>query len=218
MGGCAGGELAESGQESRSRVRIVEGVESDGRRKLWGFRAETDLKNVLLANGHQGVEFGSGIFFPMGASGENDRTGFVDVPLPLFALPLDDSAAVSAPTMAHDIKTECRLPAKIGFESQRRLLLIHAAEDPVNWQSSRAKLEGDAGVLKTPGRELEAGVKAEAIHPAEFGDTPFSGAGRLNPAQGLSPAAAVVSHKEEIPSPKSDNYADNVDDKRASHG
>ncbi len=65
---------------------------------------------------------------------------------------------------------------------------------------------------------MERGVEAETVQPAEFGDAPFAGAGRLNPTEGLGPPAAVVRHKEDVPPPKSHNCADNVDDKKASHG
>jgi len=88
----------------------------------------------------------------------------------------------------------------------------------VNGQSPGTELQGNASILKTTGGELETGVEAGTIQPAEFGDAPFAGAGRLDPTQGLGPSAAVVCQKEDIPPPKGHNCADNVDDKKASHG
>ncbi len=108
MGRCAGGQFAEGREKSGSGMGIVEGVKGDGRGKLRGFGAEADLKDVLLPNGHQSVEFRRGILFPMGASGEDDGTGFVEIPLPLCPLSVDDSAAVGAPAVTHDVEPECR--------------------------------------------------------------------------------------------------------------
>ncbi len=92
---------------------------------------------------------------------------------------------------------------------------MKATEDPLNRQCSWPKLEGDVSILKTAGRELEASVETEAVEPAEFGDAPFAGAGRLNPAEGLGTAAAIIGRKEGIPCPEGRNCADNVDDKKA---
>ncbi len=85
MGGCAGGQFAQGGEEAGGGAGIVEGVERDGGGELRRLGAEADLQHVLLADRHQGVEFGSGILFPVSAGGQDDRAGLVDVPLALVA-------------------------------------------------------------------------------------------------------------------------------------
>src|SRR5438067_2171713 len=70
---------------------------------------------------------------------------------------------------------------------------------------------------RTAGRELQAGMQTGTVQPAGVKDATFAGAGRLHPAQGLDPFAAVVRGEEEIPDPQDRNRADNVYDKKASH-
>jgi len=193
-------------------VRIMEGVEGDRGRELRGLWAETDLQDILLPDCHQCVQFGCGIFFPVGAGGENDRPRFVDVPLSLIAFALDHAATVCAPAVTYDVETEGRRTAKVCFESQSFFLLVDAAENPVNRQSTRTKLQSDAGIFKTARRELQAGVQAKAVQPVEFRNAALTRAGRLDPAQRLGATTAVVGGEEEIPTPHGHHCADNVND------
>lgn len=153
----------------------------------------------------------------MSASGEDDGAGFIEIPLALFTFAVDDSAAVSTPAVTDNIKVKGRGSAEVGFKSQSFFVLMNAAEDPLHGQGSGPKLESDVGVLKAAGRELEAGMKTEAVEPAEFSDTSFASAGRLDPAKGFGAPAAIIGRKEGIPYPESRHCADNVDDKKASH-
>ena len=212
MSRSAGSQFAKRCEETGGGERIVEGVKGDRGRELRRFWAETDLQDILLPDCHERIQFGCGIFLPMGACGENDGSGFVDVPLSLVAFALDHAATVRAPAVSHDVETESRRTAKVRFKSQSFLLLVDAAENPVNRQRTRAELQGDAGIFKTARRELQARVQAEAVQPVEFGNTAFTRAGRLHPAQRLGATAAVVGGKEEIPTPHGHHCADNVND------
>ncbi len=148
----------------------------------------------------------------MSSSGEDDRAWFVDVPLPLVALAVDHTSAVSAPTMADNIEAERRGPAKIGLEGQCFLLFMNATQNPLNRQGPRPEFQCDMGVLEAAGGELQAGMETKATEPSELDDTAFTRARRLHPAKGLGPAAPVVGGEKEVPTPDGYNGATNAND------
>ena len=211
MSGGAGSELAESGKKSGGSAGVVEGIEGDGGGELRRLGPEADLEDVLLADGHQGVQFGSGILFPVSACSEYDGTGLVDVPFALVALARIDAAAVGAPSMTADLKMKAGRSAKIGFEGKGFFLVVPAAENPLNRQSARAKLHGDVSVFEAAGREVQTGTKTGAVEPMRFEDAAFSGACGLYPAESLSSPSAIVGGEQEIPGPEGSDRADNVD-------
>src|ERR1700751_4768332 len=98
------GQFAQRCEEAGGGAGVIECIESNGGRELGGLRAETDLQHILLADGHQSVEFGRQIFLPVGASRKNDRTGFVDIPLTLIFLARNNAPAMSAPAMPNHIE------------------------------------------------------------------------------------------------------------------
>lgn len=132
VGRGAGSEFAKSGEEAGGGAGIVEGVECDGRRKLGRLGTEANLQNVLLAYRHQSVEFGRGILFPVSAGGQNDGTGFVDVPVAFIAFVDRHSAAVGAPAMPYDLEVKIRRASEIRFKSQSFFLLVQPAQEPLN--------------------------------------------------------------------------------------
>src|ERR1700756_1987539 len=95
--GCAGGEFAEDGEESRCRIGVLHGVESDGSGEVWRVGAEMDLQEAVLAGGHQGIHNGRQFLGPFSARGENDRTGAVE--FPVFRGEFVSAVALSAPAM-----------------------------------------------------------------------------------------------------------------------
>ena len=150
--------------------------------------------------------------FPVSAGGEDNRAGFVDIPLALVALAGGDVAAVGAPAMTHDFEMEAGRAAKVGFEGQSFFLLVPAAQKPVDGQRPRPELHGDVRVFEAAGREVQAGMKAGTVQPVRIKDASFAGASGLDPAQRFGSFAAVIGGKEEIPSPRDRNRADDVND------
>ena len=108
-----------------------------------------------MADGHEGVELRVRIFFPVGARGEDDGAGFVDIPFAISAAAGGDATAVSAPAMTHDFEMEAGRSAEVGFESQRFFLFAPSAQNPLHGQRPRTELHGDTGVFKTAGREVK---------------------------------------------------------------
>lgn len=217
MGRSARGEFPERGQEACCRAWIVEGIQGDGRGKLWRLGAKADLEHILLTDRHERVELRSRIVFPMGAGGQNDRARLVNVPLALIAFPGDNAAAVGAPAMAYHIEAEAWGTTKIGFEGKGLFLAVNAAQDPLDRQGPWPESQNYARVVKAAGRELKSRIEAGTIEPAEINDAAFACTRCLDPAQRFGPAAAVVGGEQDVPAPKSDNRTDNVDDKKASH-
>lgn len=211
MSGSASGEFAEGGQEAGGGARIVEGIERDGGGKLRRLGTEANLENVLLPDGHQGVEFGRGILFPVGAGSEHDRARFVDIPFTVVALAGADGTAVSAPAMADNFEMESRRAAKIRFEGQRFFLFVDAAHEPLHGKSARAEAHHHMRVFEAAGCEMQAGMEAVAIEPFRFENASLTGACRLDPAQRFGSATAVVGGKQNVPCSQSHNCADNVD-------
>jgi len=132
MGGGARSQFAQCAKKAGRGSGIIQSFERNGGGELRGLGAEADLKDVLLANRHQRVQFGRRIFLPMSASRQDDGTGFIDVPLPLLLSMRHDPPAVSAPTMPDDIESKAGRTAEIGFERQSFFLLVHAAQDPIH--------------------------------------------------------------------------------------
>jgi len=209
MSGSAGGQFAQGGQEAGRGAGIVQCVEGDCGGKLGRFRAEANLQDILLAHRHQCIEFGRRILFPVGASGEDDRTGFVDVPLALVPAG-SHSAAVSAPAVAHDLEMKAWRASQISLKGQSLFLLVPAAQQPVNRQRARPKFHGDVCVVEAAGRKLKAGVQAMAVHPSPVENSSFAGAGGLNPTQRLGSFATVVGGEEKVPRSQNRDPGDNV--------
>ena len=205
VGGCTRSELAKSGEEPRGGARIVQRVKSDRRGELGRLRTKAHLKHILLTDGHQGVQFGSRVFFPMGARGENDGTGLVDIPLAIIFLSRRDAAAVSAPPMTHHLQVETGRATEVRFERQGFSLIVPAAKQPMNRQRPWTELHSDVGILEAAGREVQAGVKAGTAEPVGIEDASFSGAGGLYPAQCFASSAAIVSSEQQIPEPQGRN-------------
>ena len=118
VGGGACGQLAQRGKEASGGFRIIERIERDRGGELRRLRAEANLQHVLLAHGHQSIEFGSGILLPVSAGGENDGAGFVDVPFAFIAAEGGHAAAVGAPAMAHHFEMKAGRAAQIGLEGK----------------------------------------------------------------------------------------------------
>ena len=93
--GSACGQLPQSSEETRGGFRIVQRIERNRGRELGRLGAEANLQHVLLANGHQGIEFGSGILLPVSAGGEDDRARFVEIPFALITAQV--KTALAAP-------------------------------------------------------------------------------------------------------------------------
>jgi hypothetical protein len=193
------GQLAERSQESGSGAWVGEGVEGDGGGELRRFGAEANLQYVLLAHGHEGIEFESRILFPVRAGGENDGTGFVEIPLAFVAVAGGDSAAASAPAMPHHFQMKAGRSAEVSLESQGFFLLAPAADQPGHGQGAGPELHGDVGVFEGARRELYAGVEAGTVEPAGVEDASLARTGRFHPAQSFRAPATIVGGKEEIP-------------------
>jgi hypothetical protein len=212
MSRSASRQLTQCSQKSSGGAGIVKRVKRDGSGKLRRLWPEANLQHILLADGHQCVQFGAGIFFPVRACGENDRSRFVNIPLALISLARSDAAAVGAPPVPHHFQMKCRRAAQIGFERERLFLVVPAAHEPVQWQCARTKLHRDMRIFKTAGREVQAGVKAGAVQPVRIKDASFAGASRLHPPQGFGSPAAIVSGEQDIPSAQSHKRGTNVND------
>jgi hypothetical protein len=217
VGRRSGRQLAQGREECRGCVGIVHGIQSDSGGELRRLRPEADLEHVLLAHRHQGVEFGSGIFLPVCAGCQHDRTWLVNVPLTLLSFVRHDTAAMSTPAVPDHIEPDIGGSAEIRFERQSFFLFVYATENPVYRQRPGPEFHGDAGVLETARSELQTGVKTGAIEPAGVNDTTLALTCVLDPAKRFGSSAAVVSGEEQIPSRQNDECTDHVDDKQASH-
>lgn len=104
MGGGAGGEFPQGGQKAGRGLGVGERVEGHGGGELWGLRAELNLQDILLADGHEGVQLERRILLPVAARGQDDGTGLDNVPLALIPLARGQATAVSAPAMPNYLK------------------------------------------------------------------------------------------------------------------
>jgi len=153
----------------------------------------------------------------VGASGQDDRAGFEDVPLALILFAGQNAVAMGTPAMAHHIKTEAGRSAQVGFKCKSFFLLVDAAENPLNRKWTRPESHGDVSIFEAAGREPQTGVESITIEPTKIDNAAFTGTSRLNPAQGLGSAAAVVGGEEEVPSPQAHNGTHNVNGKKTTH-
>ena len=58
------------------------------------------------------------------------------------------AVAVAAPAVVHDFKPEGRTAIEVGFEGERLFLLAPVAQNPLHRQRTRAKVQGQAGILE----------------------------------------------------------------------
>jgi hypothetical protein len=124
---------------------------------------------------------------------------------------------MGTPAVAHYIEPETGGSAQVGVKGQSFFLLVNAAENPLNRQGARPESHRNVGIFEAAGRKLEASVESIAVEPTKINDATLTGASRLNPAQSLGSAAAIVGGKEEIPSPQAHNGTGNVNGKKTTH-
>src|ERR1700686_3597631 len=170
VSGSACRQFPQSSEETGGGFGIVQRFEQNRGRELGKLSAEANLQHVLLPNGHEGIEFRSGILLPVSAGREDDRAWFVEIPFALIAAQGSQAPAVSAPAMAHNFKMEVGRTAQIRLEGERLFLFVPAAQQPMDGQSARPEFHGDVSVFEAARRKLKSGVEAVAIQPAPVED------------------------------------------------
>src|SRR5712671_3035866 len=101
-----GSNFAQRRYKPSSGIGVSQRLQVDRRRELRRLGAEAHLQNVLAPGRHQSVKFGAGILFPVGARGQDDGAGLVEIPLPIVVLARRNPTVMSAPAMPHYIQME----------------------------------------------------------------------------------------------------------------